>query len=154
MVHKPIQVLLVEDDLADVELMREILFEAFRETKEEMEAEFAVSIVWDGVEAMTYLRQEPPHESAALPNLILLDLNMPKKSGRDVLAEIKADPKLNKIPVVVLTTSNARSDIEQSYANGANCFISKPTGLDDLFRVIKSIVEFWFKIVKLPLTSR
>jgi len=137
-----IKVLLVEDNLGDVRLTRE----AFREAK------FAnkMNVVKDGMEAMKFLRREGNYGRALRPDIILLDLNLPKKDGLEVLKEIKADENLKRIPVVILTTSSAEKDILNSYNLHANCYITKPAGLDGLIEVVKSIKNFWFSIVKLP----
>ncbi len=109
-----------------------------------------MNVVGDGVEALAYLRREGPHRDSIRPNLILLDLNMPKKDGREVLAEIKDDELLKTIPVVVMTTSEAEKDILASYALHANCFITKPVDLKQFIQVVKTIEDFWFTIVRLP----
>ncbi len=142
MTAKFIEVLLVEDDPADVELTQECLKEA--------KVALNLNVVNDGARAMAYLRQEGEYAEAVRPDVILLDLNLPKKDGREVLAEIKSDERLKSTPVVVLTTSRAEEDIVKSYGLGANCYISKPVGLDQFARVVKSIEDFWFTIVKLP----
>lgn len=143
---EPIEILLVEDNPADVRLTREAL-------KEE-KIHNHLSVVSDGVEALAFLRQEGRHGKAARPDLILLDLNLPRKDGREVLAEIKSDEKLKLIPVVVLTTSDADRDILQSYRLHANCYIKKPLDLNQFSMVVKSIREFWLSIVKLPPGNR
>jgi len=137
-----INILLVDDSADDVEFT----LAALRETK----LSNTVHVVSDGVEAMQYLRQEGQFASADRPSLVLLDLNMPRKDGREVLTEMKADPELRKIPVVILTTSQAEEDVVRSYDLHANCYISKPVGLNELSRVVRMIDEFWFGIVKLP----
>jgi len=106
--------------------------------------------VTDGVEALAFLRREGPYTQSARPDLILLDLNLPRKDGREVLAEIKADANFRRIPVVILTTSQAEEDILKAYHLNANCYISKPVDLDQFMKVIKTIKEFWLTIVKLP----
>jgi CheY-like chemotaxis protein len=138
----PMEILLVEDNPADVRLTREALnsdtlWNTLRAAK-------------DGVEAMAYLRREGKFASAARPDLILLDLNLPRKDGREVLAEIKADPNLMRIPVVVLTTSDAEEDILKTYGLHANCYITKPVDLRQFMKVLKSIEDFWLAVVKLP----
>ena len=135
---QPISVLLVEDDPGDVVLIEE----AFEHNK----VRNSLKIVGDGVEAMAYLRAE----DSARPDLVLLDLNLPRKDGRELLAEIKQDPAIRRIPVIVLTTSSAIEDIRNCYDLYANCYIIKPVDLDELFRVIRAIHEFWFGIVRLP----
>jgi CheY-like chemotaxis protein len=109
-----------------------------------------MSVVEDGLEAIAFLHQEGNYSDAPRPDLILLDLNLPKKDGREVLAEIKNDPDLKRIPVVVLTTSKAEEDIIRMYDNYANCYITKPVDLDEFISIIKSIENFWVNIVKLP----
>lgn len=139
---RPVQILLVEDNPGDVRLTIEALKEAKVLNK--------LIIVKDGVEALSLLRQEGVHAQAARPDLILLDLNLPKKDGREVLAEIKNDDKLKHIPVVILTTSRDEQDVLKSYNLHANCYISKPVELDQFIRVVKSIEDFWLGIVVLP----
>jgi two-component system response regulator len=109
-----------------------------------------MNVVGNGVEAMAYLRRQGKYAEATRPDLILLDLNLPKKDGREVLAEVKADDRLRRIPVVVLTTSSAEQDILQTYDLHANCYITKPVNLDQFSAVVQAIEEFWFTIVKLP----
>ena len=140
---KSVNVLLVEDDPADVELTREGL----KDSKMMM----TLNVVNDGIEAMKYLRREAPHTDAVRPDLIILDLNMPKKDGREVLRELKADDGLKSIPVVVLTTSQAAWDIQKCYELGANCWITKPIGLDEFIKIVGTVQDFWFTVVKLPL---
>ncbi|HAD81685.1 MAG: response regulator [Candidatus Edwardsbacteria bacterium RIFOXYD12_FULL_50_11] len=138
----PIEVLLVEDSPADVRLTKEAL-------KEE-KLHITLQVVNDGVEAMEYLRQEGKYSKAVRPDLILLDLNLPKKDGREVLKEIKGDDNLRSIPVVVLTTSKSEADIIKVYDLHANCYITKPLDLNQFSTVVKSIENFWLTIVKLP----
>ena len=138
----PIEILLVEDNPADVRLTQEAL-------KEE-KLRNNLHVVRDGVDALAYLRREGKYEKAVRPDLILLDLNLPKKDGREVLTEIKNDEKLKTIPVVVLTISNAEADILKSYNLHANCYIQKPLDLIQFSKVVKSIQYFWLTIVKLP----
>jgi two-component system, chemotaxis family, response regulator Rcp1 len=138
----PVEILLVEDSPADVRLTKEAL-------KEE-KLYIRLNVVNDGVEAMAYLRREGSYATAARPDLILLDLNLPKKDGREVLKEIKSDEKLKIIPVVVLTISKAEEDVAKSYNLHANCFITKPLDLDQFSKVVKTIQDFWLTIVKLP----
>ena len=137
-----IQVLLVEDNPGDVRLTREALKEGKLLNQ--------LTVVGDGVEALSFLRKEGKYADALQPELILLDLNLPKKDGREVLAEIKADPKLRRIPVVVLTTSSAEEDILKIYDLHANCYITKPVDLEQFMGVVKSIEDFWVTVVKLP----
>ena len=138
----PIQILLVEDNPGDVELTRE----ALHETKVHME----LSVVPDGVEAMAFLRRAGRYAEAPRPDLILLHLNLPRKDGRGVLAEVKADPALRHIPVVVLTSSEAEQDIARAYELHANCYVTKPVDLDQFVKIVQSIEQFWFTVVKLP----
>ncbi len=142
----PIEILLVEDNPADVRLTQEALKE---------EKFFSnLSVVTDGVEAMDFLHRKGKYGAAPRPDLILLDLNLPRKDGREVLEEIKADPDLKVIPVVVLTISKAEEDILRSYKLHANCYISKPVDLGQFLTVAKTIQEFWLTIVKLPPNGR
>jgi two-component system, chemotaxis family, response regulator Rcp1 len=137
-----IQILVVEDNDADVRLMMESLKEA--------KISNSVHVVDDGVEALEFLRRQGKHSEALRPDLILLDLNLPRKDGREVLAEIKSDPELSSIPVVILTASRAEQDMIKSYARHANCYIVKPVDFDGLMEVVKSIEKFWVTVVKLP----
>lgn len=139
---KPVEIMLVEDNPGDVRLT----IETFKDAK----VLNRLSVANDGVEALSYLRRQGPYANAARPDLILLDLNLPKKDGREVLAEIKADDDLKRIPVVVLTTSQAEEDIFKTYNLHANCFITKPVDLDQFITVVRSIEDFWFTVVKLP----
>ncbi len=138
----PIEILLVEDNPGDVRLT----IEALKEGKIANHIYVAV----DGIEAMAFLRREGKYKNAPKPDLILLDLNLPKKNGREVLAEIKVDSHLKCIPVVVLTSSQAEKDIVATYNLHANCYITKPVDFDQFIKVVKSIEDFWFKVVKLP----
>lgn len=137
-----IHILLVEDNIADVELTLEAL----------EEAKFAndVMVMRDGAEAVDYLHRRAGHEDAVRPDLIILDLNLPKRSGHEVLADLKADPSLRRIPVAVLTTSSAESDVLASYDLGANCFLTKPVDVGQFLKVVQSIEDFWFGVVRLP----
>jgi CheY-like chemotaxis protein len=137
-----VEILLVEDNPGDVRLM----VEALKETR----IPSRLHLAEDGVQAMSFLRRKGAHVKAPRPDLVLLDLNLPKKDGREVLAEIKDDPKLRSIPVVVLTTSQSESDVVRSYELHANCYISKPVGLENFIRVIQSIEGFWLETVRLP----
>ncbi len=139
---KPVEILLVEDNPVDATMTKEALLEG--------KIKVNLNVVTDGVEAMKFLKRIGLYKKAPRPDLILLDLNLPKKSGREVLQEIKSDGDLKTIPVVVLTTSKAEEDIVRSYALHANCFISKPVDLDQFTDVVKSIEDFWFTVVKLP----
>jgi two-component system, chemotaxis family, response regulator Rcp1 len=137
-----VEILLVEDNPGDVRLTRE----AMRDAK----VGNNLHVMPDGVEALKFLRREPPYASAPTPDIILLDLNLPKKDGREVLAEIKADERLRFIPVVILTTSRADEDVLKSYDLHANCYVTKPVDLDDFMKVIQAIDDFWLTIVRLP----
>jgi two-component system, chemotaxis family, response regulator Rcp1 len=139
---KPIEILLVEDSPGDVRLTQE----ALREGK----VRNNLTVAWDGVEALAYLRQEGPYAEAPRPDLILLDLNLPRMDGREVIEAIKTDPSLRRIPIVVLTTSQAEEDVLQAYDLHVNCFITKPVDLEGFIRVVRSIEDFWLTIVKLP----
>lgn len=139
---RPIEILLVEDSPGDVRLTREALKDA--------KVSNNLTVAGDGVEALEILRHQGPRPDVSRPDLILLDLNLPRKDGRQVLAEIKADPDLKRIPVVILTTSDAEEDILRTYELHANCYITKPVDLDQFMRVVKSIEDFWLAIVKLP----
>ncbi len=139
---EPIEILLVEDSPSDIDLTREAL--------EDTKVHNNLNVVTDGVEALAFLRKEGQYANAPHPDLILLDLNLPKKSGREVLAEIKSDKVLRRIPVVVLTTSEAEQDIVESYNLHANCYVRKPVDLDAFIQVVRSIDNFWLAIVKLP----
>lgn len=138
----PVHILLVEDHPGDVRLTRIALADAkIRNT---------VSVAGDGVEALEFLRREGKYTGAASPDLVLLDLNLPKKDGREVLSEIKGDEMLRHIPVVVLTTSQAEEDIARSYQLNANAYVTKPVDFEQFMRVIQSIEQFWLEIVRLP----
>ncbi|MDD5560245.1 response regulator [Candidatus Methylomirabilis sp.] len=139
---RQIEILLVEDNPADVRLTQEALKDG--------KLLNSLSIVGDGVEAIAFLRRQGKYADAPRPDLILLDLNLPKKDGREVLAEIKTDETLKSIPVVVLTVSKAEEDILKTYKLHANCYITKPVDLDQFISVTQSIEDFWFSIVKLP----
>ena len=138
----PIEILLVEDNAGDARLAQEALRDA--------KVRNNLSWVPDGVEALAYLRREGRYDKAARPDLILLDLNLPRKDGREVLSEIKAEDRLKRIPVVILTTSQSEDDIHKAYHLNANCYISKPVDLDQFMKVVKTIEDFWLTIVKLP----
>lgn len=136
------RILLVEDNPGDVELVRVAV--------EENKLCNDLHVVTDGMEAMEFLRREGPHADAPRPDLILLDLNLPRMNGQEVLAEIKADAVLKDIPVVILTTSEQDEDIVRAYKHAANCYITKPVDIDQLIRVVQAIEQFWFGIVRLP----
>jgi two-component system response regulator len=139
---KEVEILLVEDNPADV-LMTRSAFEDFNISN-------SLHVVEDGVEAMQYLRGESDFAGSPRPDLIMLDLNLPRKNGREVLAEIKSDPQLHTIPVVVLTTSQSEKDVLQAYDLHANCYIVKPVGFLNFVEAVKSIKSFWFSLVTLP----
>ena len=139
---KPIEILLVEDNPGDVRLTREAL--------SDQKLNNHLNVVTNGVEALAFLRGEGAFRHAPRPDLILLDLNLPLKDGREVLSEIKADDDLKRIPVVILTTSDDQQDILRSYDLHANCYITKPVDLNKFIRVVHAIEEFWFSIVRLP----
>lgn len=139
---RPIEILLVEDSPGDVRLTREALLDAKIANN--------LHVAVDGDVALDFLRRRAPHENAPSPDLVLLDLNLPRKDGREVLAEIKSDPALKRIPVVVLTTSQAERDIVESYELHANCFVTKPVDFAQFMTVVRSIQDFWFTVVKLP----
>jgi two-component system, chemotaxis family, response regulator Rcp1 len=141
-----IEVLLVEDSPGDVRLTRE----AFKDAK----VHINLHVVSDGVEAMVFLERQGEHVNAPRPDLILLDLNLPKKDGRQVLAALKESPILKSIPVVILTTSASETDILGSYQHHANCYITKPVDLEGFLKVVKSIDSFWLSVVKLPPKTR
>jgi chemotaxis family two-component system response regulator Rcp1 len=138
----PINVLLVEDSPTDVLLTQEALESAKLLTE--------LHVVEDGVEAVAFLRQEGKYANARRPDLILLDLNLPKKDGREVLAEIKSDPRLRLIPVVVMTVSKAEEDILKAYGLHANCYVTKPVHFESFVEVVRAIESFWFTVVTLP----
>jgi len=136
------EILLVEDNPGDARLAAE----AFKEGR----VRTRLHVVQDGIEAMSFLRRQGPYEVAPRPDLVLLDLNLPRKDGREVLAEIKQDSGLRRIPVIVLTTSQAESDVTRSYDLHANCYIVKPVDFDRFIDVVKGIEDFWCSLVKLP----
>jgi CheY-like chemotaxis protein len=139
---RPVDVLLVEDNPGDVRLTREALREGKVNSK--------LSVASNGVEALAFLRREPPYEQAPRPDIILLDLNLPRKDGREVLAELKSDESLRQIPVVVLTTRRAEEDIFRAYDLHANCYVPKPVDLDQFIGVVQMINDFWLTTVTLP----
>lgn len=138
----PVDILLVEDNPGDVRLTRELL--------KESKIHNNLTVVDNGEDALLFLRREAKYRNATLPDLILLDLNLPRKNGSEVLASIKKDPELKRIPVVVLTSSKAEEDVVKTYDLHANCYISKPVGLEQFAAVVKAIDDFWLTIVKLP----
>ncbi len=139
---RPIEILLVEDNPADAELTIETL--------QDSKVHNNVHVAEDGIEALDFLRQENGYSNVPRPDLVLLDLNMPRKDGREVLEEMKSDDNLKTIPVVILTTSHAEEDIARTYGLHANCYVSKPVDLKQFGKVVKSIEDFWFTIVRLP----
>jgi two-component system, chemotaxis family, response regulator Rcp1 len=139
---RPIDILLIEDNPGDVRLAREALRES--------QVPNTLHVIGDGETAMAYLRREGEHVDACRPDVILLDLNLPKRDGREVLADVKGSPELRRIPVVVLTTSQAEADILKSYDLHANCYIQKPIDFAQFVDVMRSIEDFWFTTVKLP----
>lgn len=139
---RPIEVLMVEDDPADVKLTMRLM----RDTK----LKVSLNVVEDGAAALDYLRRKGEHKDAPRPDLMLLDLNLPKKNGREVLKEIKADEELKTLPVVILTTSDSEEDIAATYGDGAASYITKPVGLKEFGRLVQSIEGFWFTVVKYP----
>jgi CheY-like chemotaxis protein len=139
------KVLMVEDDDGDARLTRE----AIRDSKIDLELE----VVGDGVEALAYLRAQGVYAGKRRPDLVLLDLNLPRMGGQEVLQAMRADAELKHVPVVVLTTSEAEEDLAASYAHGANCYVTKPVGFEQFSKVVKSISSFWFTIVRLPTAS-
>lgn len=139
---KPVEILLVEDNPGDVRLTMEAL--------KDCRVRNNMQVARDGVEALASLRREGQYAGVSRPDLVLLDLNLPRKDGREVLAEMKADEGLRRIPVVVLTSSQAEEDILETYDLHVNCYITKPVDLDQFMKIVKSIEEFWLTIVKLP----
>jgi CheY-like chemotaxis protein len=139
---RPVRVLLVEDSPTDLLMTREAL--------ERSKLRIEIHAVEDGVKTMEFLRRAGKYSNAPRPDLVLLDLNLPKKDGREVLAEIKADPALKSIPVVILTTSKAEEDIARAYQSHANCFITKPVGFANFNEVMRSIERYWFAVATLP----
>jgi two-component system response regulator len=142
MAERMVHVLLVEDDPGDTELTKAALGEA--------KLKLDLAVVDDGEKAMAYLRKQLPYAGVPTPDVVILDLNLPRKDGREVLSEIKRDPALRDIPIVVLTTSDAEEDIARSYAQGANCYVTKPMGFPEFSKVVHTINDFWFTVVKLP----
>ncbi|CAA0081555.1 Response regulator rcp1 [Halioglobus japonicus] len=143
---RSIEILMAEDSPGDVVLTRKAL--------EHSKLKINLHAVSDGVEAMKFLRQEGEYSDVPKPDIVFLDLNMPRKDGREVLAEIKTDSVLKHIPVVILTTSDSEQDIENSYDLNANCYITKPVDMDQFVKVVSAIEDFWFTIVKLPGNGR
>ena len=139
---RPIEILLVEDDVGDIELTREAMLDS--------KITVNLNVVQDGIQALSYLRRQANYIDARKPDLVLLDLNLPRKSGREVLQEIKEDSALKHIPVIVLTTSDIEEDILRSYELGVNCYVQKPVGMVEFMRIVQVLEDFWFTIVKLP----
>jgi two-component system, chemotaxis family, response regulator Rcp1 len=141
-IARPVQILIVEDNPADARLVREVM----RDSK------ILNEIHWvpDGVEAMAFLRRQGKYPQAPRPNLMFLDLNMPRKDGREVLSEVKSDPDLRRIPVVVMTSSQAEEDIARAYDQHANCYVRKPISFEQFHAVVKTLENFWFSTVELP----
>jgi two-component system, chemotaxis family, response regulator Rcp1 len=139
---QPIEILLVEDNPGDVRLTREALTTSTLWNR--------LSVAKDGLEALDYIRSTGQFAGAVRPDLVLLDLNLPRKGGREVLAEVKRDPDFARIPIVILTTSSAEEDVLSAYSLHANCFITKPVDLSEFVKVVKSIEDFWLSVVKLP----
>lgn len=140
--QRVVHILLVEDDAGDAELTRTAL--------DESTLSLSLTVAEDGEKAIAYLRKQPPYAKAITPDLIILDLNLPRKDGREVLAELKTDPALRSIPVIVLTTSSADDDIARAYAQGANSYITKPMGFPEFTKVIRAILDFWLGTARLP----
>lgn len=137
-----IKILLVEDNPADIRLIKEV----FKDTDSNIE----IFVVKDGVDVMDFLNQKSRFQDVPKPDIILLDLNLPRKDGREVLREIKENDDFKYIPIVVLTTSSSKEDVIKTYGNHANCYITKPVDFDRFLKVIKSIEDFWLKIIELP----
>jgi chemotaxis family two-component system response regulator Rcp1 len=140
--QRVIHILLVEDDAGDAELTRTAL--------DESTLSMSLTVADDGEKAIACLRKQPPYANAITPDLVILDLNLPRKDGREVLAEIKSDPALRSIPVIILTTSSADNDIARAYAHGANCYITKPMGFPEFTKAIRAILDFWLGTARLP----
>lgn len=137
-----VNILLVEDNPADARLIEEV----FKDTN----VNNRIHVAKDGVEAMDFLNKENEYSDAPKPDIILLDLNLPRKDGREVLREVKSDENLKSIPIVILTTSSAKEDVIKTYRNHANCYITKPVDFDQFLKVINAIEDFWLKVVRLP----
>jgi CheY-like chemotaxis protein len=140
--EKVVNILLVEDNPADARLIKEV----FKDTN----VNNKIHVAKDGVEAMEFLNKINEYSDAPKPDIILLDLNLPRKDGREVLREVKEDEDLKSIPIVILTTSSAKEDVIKTYRNHANCYITKPVDFDQFLKVINAIEDFWLKIVRLP----
>ena len=146
MTRDPVQILLVEDNAADVRLTREAMRGSERKSD--------LHVVVDGVDALAYLRGEPPYEDRIMPHLVLLDLNLPRTNGREVLAQVKADPCLRRIPVAILSTSYAESDVDASYDLGASSYIVKPLDFEKFRKIMVAFDDFWLGVVRLPTVKR
>ena len=146
MTGHPVEILLVEDSPGDVQLTNEALRDAKVSTH--------LHVATDGEEALAFLRREAGFEDVPRPDLVLLDLNLPKKSGHEVLEEIKSDPELRRIPVVILSTSDAEDDVLAAYDRSANCYVTKPVDLDRFWEVVRSIDQFWLSFARLPSAAR
>lgn len=146
MCEETIRILLVEDNPGDVRLTKEV----FSECK----VANTLDVVEDGEAALQFLRKEGPYENMSTPDLVLLDLNLPKKNGQEVLEEVKSDPELKSIPIVILTTSEAEKDILETYKLNANCYINKPVDFEQFTNVVKLIEDFWLTVVKLPTKAK
>ncbi len=144
--QQPVRILLVEDNPGDVRLTKEALKDSYIQTR--------LHVVTDGVEAIDFLRRHGRFENAPTPDLILLDLNLPRRSGREVLVDVKSDPQLRRIPVMILSTSQAESDVQFSYDNHANCYIRKPMEFESFFEIVRAIEQFWCSVVSLPARER
>ncbi len=143
---EPLKILLVEDSPSDIDLTKEVL--------DEGKVIHELFVVEDGVAAMQFLNKEADYANAPRPDIVLLDLNLPQKDGREVLAEIKSDPQLRRLPVIVLTTSADEADICTTYDNHANCYITKPVNVDEFIGVVRSLGDFWLNFVRLPPTCK
>jgi|ERR1700733_11545788 chemotaxis family two-component system response regulator Rcp1 len=142
----PQEVLLVDDNPADITLASEALAESKRESRRQIK----INSVGDGDQAVDFLFRRGKYANQVRPNLVILDLNLPKKDGRAVLKELKSDPELRQIPVVIFSSSQANDDVQRSYQLGANCYVSKPVSLKAYFSVLQSLEEFWFGLARLP----
>jgi CheY-like chemotaxis protein len=140
--ERPVEILLGDDSPSDLRLLQEVLKRTNGRTH--------LNVVWDGEETLTFLRQEGPYAGVARPDLILLNLSLPRKNGRAVLATIKSDPELKHIPVVIFAASEAEQDIRQAYELGANCYVHKPTGLEAFLHMVQTVMEFWLTYGRLP----
>ncbi|MDJ0682549.1 MAG: response regulator [Xenococcaceae cyanobacterium MO_167.B52] len=141
--HKPMEILLVEDSESDALLISK--------TFSRTQMKFNLTVIKDGVEAVSFLHKEGQYDQTPRPDIIFLDLHLPKKNGLGVLAEIKSEPNLRNIPVIILTSSNSQKDVQECYQNNANCYLTKPTSKEDFCHTVKIIEDFWLNIAKLPL---